>query len=66
MKSRTQFVLGGESGLVSDETAEKAVSIVPYGEWLRIPGAGHNVFEDNPDDSIVAITRFLAGDESQS
>ena len=66
VKCRTQFVLGGDSALVSDETAEKAVKTVPEGEWVRIPGAGHNVFEDNPADSIAAIKRFLAGDESQS
>ncbi|MDA1297184.1 MAG: phospholipid scramblase-related protein [Chloroflexi bacterium] len=58
----TLFLLGGDSGLVTDETAQKAATTVPDGEWLHIPGAGHNVFEDNPADAISAITRFLSGD----
>jgi pimeloyl-ACP methyl ester carboxylesterase len=65
VRCRTLFLLGGDSALVSDETAEKAAKTVPGGEWTRIPRAGHNVFEDNPADSIAAITRFLAGDERQ-
>lgn len=53
------FRPGGDSGLVTDETAQKAAqkaaTTVPDGEWLHIPGAGHNVFEDNPADAISAI-----------
>lgn len=66
VQCRTLFVLGGESGLISDETAEKAVGIVPEGKWLRIPGAGHNVFEDNPADGISAITEFLSAEPQQT
>lgn len=65
VRCRTLFVLGGDSALVTDEIAEKAASKVRDGEWLRIPGAGHNVFEDNPADSIAAITGFLANDEQR-
>lgn len=62
VRCRTLFLLGGNSKLVSDETAEKATSIVPEGQWMRISGAGHNVFEDNSADSIAAISEFLSGD----
>lgn len=64
VKCRTLFLLGGASGLVSDETAQKSADTVPVGEWVRVPNAGHNVFEDNPDDSIAAISNFLSGDSA--
>ena len=62
IRCRTLLMLGGNSELVTDKTAEKASAIVPGGSWLRISGAGHNVFEDNSVDSIAAVTEFLSGD----
>jgi pimeloyl-ACP methyl ester carboxylesterase len=41
VRCRTLFLLGANSGLVSDETAEKASVMVTRGQWRRIPGAGH-------------------------
>jgi esterase len=62
---RTLFLLGGASELVSDDTAQKSADTVPGGEWVRVANAGHNVFEDNPADSIASITGFLSGVPAQ-
>lgn len=65
VQCRTLFVLGGESRLISDETAKKAASIAPEGKWVRITGAGHNVFEDNPTECNSTVTEFLSADPQQ-
>ena len=62
VRCRTLFLLGGKSGLVTDDVATRAAATVPDGEWVRIDDAGHNVFEDNPANSIRSLRKFLAND----
>ncbi|MDA1258700.1 MAG: alpha/beta hydrolase [Chloroflexi bacterium] len=61
VKAPTLFVLGGNSQLVTDEAEKRLVTEMADARAVRIANAGHNVFEDNHDDTVAAITAFLAG-----
>ena len=61
VKARTLFVLGGNSRLVTGEAEKRLVAEMPDARTVRIANAGHNVFEDNHDDTMTAIGDFLAG-----
>jgi pimeloyl-ACP methyl ester carboxylesterase len=61
VKARTLFVLGGNSQLVTDEVEKRLTSEMADARSVRIANAGHNVFEDNHDDTIAAIRAFLRG-----
>lgn len=61
VKPRTLFVLGGNSQLVTDEAEKRLTTEMADAQSVRIANAGHNVFEDNHDDTIAAITGFLVG-----
>ena len=59
VKARTLFLLGGNSQLVTDEAAKRLTTEMADARSVRIANAGHNVFEDNHDDTIAAIGEFL-------
>ena len=61
VKAPTLFVLGGNSHLVTDEAEKRLVSEMADARAVRIANAGHNVFEDNHDDTTTAIAEFLSG-----
>ncbi len=48
-----------ETDLLTLETAQRMVRELPKGELVEIPSAGHMVFEDNPEDFITAVRKFL-------
>lgn len=60
VKAPTLFVLGGNSRLVTDEAEKRLVTGMADARSVRIANAGHNVFEDNHDDTMAAIKGFLA------
>ena len=60
VKAPTLFVLGGNSRLVTDEAEKRLVTGMADARSVRIANAGHNVFEDNHDDTMTAIKGFLA------
>ena len=55
----TLVVRGMETDLLTLETAQRMVRELPKGELVEIPSAGHMVFEDNPEDFITAVRKFL-------
>ena len=61
VKARTLFVLGGNSQLVTDEAEKRLTTEMSDAKSVRIANAGHNVFEDNHDDTMIAINGFLPG-----
>ena len=55
----TLVVRGKETDLLPLEVAQQMVETLPNGQMVEIERAGHMVFEDNPDDFIVAVKNFL-------
>ncbi len=55
----TLVVRGAETDLLTLDVAQRMVETFPNGQLVEIPRAGHMVFEDNPEDFIAAVTRFL-------
>ncbi|MCK1313415.1 MULTISPECIES: alpha/beta hydrolase [unclassified Bradyrhizobium] len=49
---------GGDSLIVTEEAAHDFAARFPNGRWLNIPGAGHNVQEDNPRELANALRDF--------
>jgi esterase len=66
IQCRTQFLLATGSNLITDEAANIAVSNMPDASWKRIQNTGHNLHEDNLEDSLAEIREFLAGDQAMS
>ncbi len=59
VKARTLFILGGNSQIVTDEAEKRLTTEMADAQSVRIANAGHNVFEDNHDDTMTAIKSFL-------
>lgn len=55
----TLVVRGMETDLLPLEVAQRMVRELPQGQLVEIPKAGHMVFEDNPEDFITAVRKFL-------
>lgn len=46
-------------GSLSDEMADRALSLLPNAHLVRFPGSGHNIAHDRPDAFVAAVTEFL-------
>lgn len=57
----TLILKGGESDILSAESATKMQQAIPGSELVVIPGAGHSVMGDNPEAFTAAVRAFLAG-----
>jgi pimeloyl-ACP methyl ester carboxylesterase len=57
----TLILKGGESDILSAESATKMQQAIPGSELVVIPGAGHSVMGDNPEAFTAAVREFLAG-----
>lgn len=57
--SPTLVVRGAESDVLTDDQARELARRFPYGRWIRIEKAGHNVQGDNPRALAEAISSFL-------
>lgn len=53
------LVRGAESDLVSDETVKRMTSANTECRVVDLPGAGHNVVVDKPDEFFEAVSPFL-------
>ncbi len=53
------WVRGGESGYVRDEHIRPMTRLFPRTQLVTIPGAGHWVNSDAPDELVSAIREFL-------
>ena len=55
----TLVVRGIDTDLLPAEVAQRMERELPQGKLVEIPRAGHMVFEDNPEDFIAAVSKFL-------
>ena len=55
----TLVVRGAESDILSAEVAKKMTERLPDGRLVEIPGAGHTVPADRPDDFVRHVRAFL-------
>jgi esterase len=55
----TLIVKGGESDILSGESAEKLQAAIPHSRLALVPGAGHSVMGDNPSGFVAAVRTFL-------
>lgn len=55
----TLILKGGESDILSAESATKLQGAIPGSELVVIPGAGHSVMGDNPEAFTAAVAEFL-------
>lgn len=55
----TLIVKGGESDILSQESAEKLRAAIPGSKLVVIPGAGHSVMGDRPVEFVAAVREGL-------
>ena len=58
----TLVVRGAASDVLSADTAERMVEVMPKGELAVIPRAGHSVMTDHPEAFLAAVSRFALGE----
>ena len=56
----TLIVRGKQTDLLPAEVAQQMVATLPDASLVEIDQAGHMVFEDNPEDFIAAVRRFIS------
>ncbi len=56
----TLVIRGEESDILSPELAEAMLAQLPSGRLVTVPGAGHSVAGDNPDEFCRSLRPFLA------
>ena len=59
IKCPTLIVRGGESDILSDESAAKMQAAIAHSQLVTVPGAGHSVMGDNPAAFVAAVRGFL-------
>ena len=57
----TLIIKGGESDILSGESAQKLQAAIPHSRLVVVPGAGHSVMGDNPSAFVEAVRPFLRG-----
>jgi len=57
----TLILKGGESDILSAESAAKMQAAIAGSAMVTIPGAGHSVMGDNPEAFTAAVRGFLQG-----
>jgi esterase len=55
----TLIIKGGESDILSEESAAKMRAAIPDSRVAVVPGAGHSVMGDNPAAFVAAVREFL-------
>jgi len=61
IKSPIIYILGGRSTIVPAETQEQLRKTLPQVQITTMPGLGHYPSEENPNDFLAIVDRFLAG-----
>jgi len=59
LRTPTLFIVGDEDDLTPPHVIEMASSKIPGSEVLRVPGAGHSVYFENPDVFNFEVQRFI-------
>ena len=57
----TLIIKGGDSDILSADSAAKLQAAVPNSRLAVVPGAGHSVMGDNPQAFVAAVREFLRG-----
>jgi pimeloyl-ACP methyl ester carboxylesterase len=57
----TLVIRGAESDILTAEVAKKMTERLPDGRLVEIPGAGHTVPADRPEDFVRHVRAFLGG-----
>ena len=57
----TLIIKGGESDILSSDSAAKLQAAIPGSGLAVVPGAGHSVMGDNPEAFVGAVLPFLRG-----
>ena len=55
----TLIIKGGDSDILSAESAAKLQAAIPRSRLAVVPGAGHSVMGDNPEAFVAAVRGFL-------
>ncbi len=55
----TLIIKGGESDILSAESAAKLQAAIPHSRLAVVAGAGHSVMGDNPSGFVAAVRGFL-------
>jgi pimeloyl-ACP methyl ester carboxylesterase len=55
----TLVVRGVESDILSPEVARQMLEAMPRASVVEIQRSAHMVFEENPDDFLLAVSEFL-------
>lgn len=62
----TMFIVGEDDDLTPPHVIEMASSYIPGSEVLRVPGAGHSVYFENPDVFNFEVQRFIQQSAARS
>jgi len=54
------LVRGGESDVLDADAAERFAAVLPHGQLVTVPGAGHNVHSANTPGFLEVVGPFLA------
>jgi esterase len=59
-QGNTLFLYGGESDYVTSSVAAPIRNLFPYARLRAVPGAGHWVYAERPEEFHLALSHFLA------
>jgi pimeloyl-ACP methyl ester carboxylesterase len=62
IKSPILYILGGRSAIVPPETQEELRKTLPSAQLVTVPGVGHYPSDEQPDEVVRIVNRFLAGE----
>lgn len=60
----TMLVRGGLSDVVSNDGVDELMTLIPWAQYVTIPGAGHMVVGDDNSQFLGQLSRFLDGEGS--
>jgi pimeloyl-ACP methyl ester carboxylesterase len=66
LRCPTLVIRGEESDILSPETAQEMLELLPTGRLVTIRGAGHSVAGDNPDEFCEALRPFLLPNDEKA
>jgi pimeloyl-ACP methyl ester carboxylesterase len=58
-RAPTLVIRGQHSPLLSRDTAQRMVDLLPDGRWIEIPGGGHDLGVQRPEPVAAAVRSFL-------
>jgi pimeloyl-ACP methyl ester carboxylesterase len=62
IKAPILYILGGRSTIVPAETQDELRKTLPNAQLITIPDVGHYPSDEQPDEVVGLVNRFLAGE----